>query len=513
MQLKMIKNVKRIAAAALSAVMVLSSYTIPVMADTQEIPSSRIQGQTRYDTSLAISTSLVETTAANGGLSGIVVASGDTYPDALAGDYLASVYDAPMVLTNASNYWNTLQYANQNLVEQGNVFLLGGVNSLSKDFEDTLVKAGFNVERLGGQDRYDTNLKILKRVYQEGNELFVCTGKNFADSLSVSSLEKPILLVDNDGGLTEDQKNFLEGACAGQIYIIGGTGAVSEAIEAEIKELGYEADGRVCRLYGSTRYETAKVVNDYFFGDTFSTAYLVSGNNFPDGLSVGPLAAAEQAPIFLVNDDEARNIRQYMLDAGVSQVNFIGGTGAISTKAENIITGAFNLDSVLAKADDITNSNISPNHPYYNYVLQCNRECATAQFNNPNIGQDLANWARQWAGVTPYVSGGSSLTGGADCLGFVRAVYRDYAGINLFFENFDCLGIQIGGYYNVNVSDLRPGDILYYEPYPYAATWHYALYLGNGECISASSPSAGTCIRPWDYRPICKVRRMFCYEQ
>lgn len=113
------------------------------------------------------------------------------------------------------------------------------------------------VKRLFGSTRYETNLKILKEAGIYDDEILVCTGKNYADSICASALGKPILLVDER--LSSLQKEFLSGIECKYI-IIGGTGAVNSNIELELKEYG-----KTYRINGADRYETAVLIAEYFF--------------------------------------------------------------------------------------------------------------------------------------------------------------------------------------------------------------------------------------------------------
>lgn len=98
---------------------------------------------------------------------------------------------------------------------------------------------------LSGADRYATNLAILEKAGVEDQEILVCTGSGFADSLSASATGLPVLL--SGQGLTPAQKEFLA-ETSGKFIIIGGTGAVDVKLEAELTTFG-----AVERLSGADR--------------------------------------------------------------------------------------------------------------------------------------------------------------------------------------------------------------------------------------------------------------------
>lgn len=112
-------------------------------------------------------------------------------------------------------------------------------------------------------------------------------------------------------------------------------------------------------------------------------------------------------------------------------------------------------------------------------------------------GQKIADYAAQWAGVTPYVWGGKSLRTGADCSGFVCCIYENF-GYDLWDYRVDL--DMVGD--NVSLAKAQPGDIVVYPG-------HVAIYAGNGMVTHALNENVGVLTTPlsWGGTVRC-VRRV-----
>lgn len=111
-----------------------------------------------------------------------------------------------------------------------------------------------------------------------------------------------------------------------------------------------------------------------------------------------------------------------------------------------------------------------------------------------SLGQQVVDYAVQFVG-NPYVYGGTSLTNGCDCSGFVQSVYAHF-GVAL-----PRTGQRNSGY-EVPLDSAQPGDIFCYSG-------HVGIYMGNGQIVHAATPSQGIVIGSAYYTTIINIRRIF----
>ena len=116
---------------------------------------------------------------------------------------------------------------------------------------------------------------------------------------------------------------------------------------------------------------------------------------------------------------------------------------------------------------------------------------------NSSLGQAVVDYAMQFVG-NPYVYGGTSLTNGADCSGFVMSVYKNF-GVSLPHSSYAdrTQGYDVGGLQNA-----QPGDLVCYSG-------HVGIYAGGGKLVHASTSKTGIIVSNADYRKPLAVRRIF----
>lgn len=110
-----------------------------------------------------------------------------------------------------------------------------------------------------------------------------------------------------------------------------------------------------------------------------------------------------------------------------------------------------------------------------------------ANVSGSGLGVDIANYACQFVGKLPYVWGGTSLTTGADCSGFVQAVFKQFG---IYLPRTSHAQAKCG--YAVSYADAQPGDLIYYNSSASASGGHIGIYIGNGQYVNAVGAKYGT---------------------
>ena len=173
-------------------------------------------------------------------------------------------------------------------------------------------------------------------------------------------------------------------------------------------------------------------------------------------------------------------------------------TGAeAQTYAENLVTEAQQEGKEEAEAFTYAVSRKSEEAQMTQEVQENVQQTETTEVSAQpaSNGQAIVDYACQFIG-NPYVWGGTSLTDGADCSGFVQSVFAHF-GISLPRTTYD----QINAGVEVSYDQAMPGDLICYDG-------HIGIYIGNGQIIHASNPSDGIKISSAYYRKPIKIGRV-----
>lgn len=173
-------------------------------------------------------------------------------------------------------------------------------------------------------------------------------------------------------------------------------------------------------------------------------------------------------------------------------------TGAeAQTYAENLVTEAQQEEKEEAEAFTYAVSRKSEEAQMTQEVQENVQQTETTEVSAQpaSNGQAIVDYACQFIG-NPYVWGGTSLTDGADCSGFVQSVFAHF-GISLPRTTYD----QIYAGVEVSYDQAMPGDLICYDG-------HIGIYIGNGQIVNAQNPEQGIGISPATYTTILSVRRI-----
>jgi putative cell wall-binding protein len=253
----------------------------------------RFGGADRFGTAAYVSSSVFRSAST------VFVANGLTFPDALAGGPAAAQLDGPLLLTRPDELPGATRAEIQRLAPQ-QIVVLGGPASISDAVLNQLIPlAPGGAMRISGADRYETAAAISAAFFPSAVSVLVASGANFPDALAGSpaaaQLDAPLLLV-RPNEVPAATRAELQRLGPVQIFVLGGTGAVSDAVKAE---LGLLASQGAWRIGGADRYATAAAIANAVFQSS-SSVMLASGANFPDALAGGPAAASLGGPLLLV---------------------------------------------------------------------------------------------------------------------------------------------------------------------------------------------------------------------
>jgi putative cell wall-binding protein len=358
------KRVSTRLVAGLLAVLVAGAglaFTSGTAAATQTVTqSTRVSGVDNYATSASAAI-----TSHNNAATASVLVSGESYADGLSAAALAGALSAPVILTDPDSLKGSTSLAigqiNSTTAAGHTVYIVGGTAAVSANVVTQLEDLGYATSRVSGADRVATADAVATKIrtlmdfgtnWDSDTTVFLTTARNFADAVAVSGLawknKSPILLVEPGDALSAGTKAVLDSAVNSieHVIILGGTAAVSAAVEAEVITIKNGAAGttaiEVTRVGGDDRYDTAKKLMELRtkattlngFGETATTVILVNGTSHQDGLSATALAGAAATMTLLTDGTGTLNATTSAAltakSASVTTVRAVGMTGDLS---------------------------------------------------------------------------------------------------------------------------------------------------------------------------------------
>ena len=296
---------------------------------------SRLAGSDRYATAAAISKSRF-----GAGASTVFVATGSSFPDALAGAPAAAKAQGPVLLATQGEL-PAATAAELDRLNPSRIVVLGGRGAIGDGVVSKLTRYAGSVVRWSGANRYATAAAISARTFAPGVSVaYLATGQTFPDALSggavAGRLGGPILLVDTNQ-LPDATAAELARLRPAKIVVLGGTSVITENVRLAADR--YTA-GPVSRLAGTDRYATSVQISRSAYGASDSV-FVATGTNFPDGLAGGPVAALLPGPLLLVSPTQLPSVvRSELQRLGPDRVFVLGGSGVVSGTVVNAIDAA-----------------------------------------------------------------------------------------------------------------------------------------------------------------------------
>ena len=217
----------------------------------------------------------------------------------------------------------------------------GAGNKVEKEVKIDRSDSELRAERISGVSRYDTAVELSKEGWESSDTVVLARGDNYADALAGVPLAKkqdaPLLLT-RTAKLPSETYEEIKRLGAKKVQVLGGTIAISDDVVKQLKSDGIEVE----RISGASRYETAAKIAEKF--GKSDSAIVVSGENFPDALSVASYAGSEGTPILLAREGSIPNAtKAALVKMGAENSLIIGGTQAISEQAASELPNSFRI--------------------------------------------------------------------------------------------------------------------------------------------------------------------------
>lgn len=317
-----------------------ATTTVSVSTGSAPLTSVRYEGSDRYRTAASISGATFPSSAP-----AVVVASGQNWPDGLAGGVLAAVTNGPLLLTRTDRL--SLEVRDEVLRSRPTrIYILGGRSAISPAVESAIgsLLPTATITRLGGEDRYDTARLIALEVRRRTGVLvdgrvIIASGENYPDALAGSALaaayRTPILLTRHAHVPSPTQAAFAALKPTTSI-VLGGESAISAAV--------FRTLPNPTRIPGRDRYETSRRIAEHGIGrGVFSSAHLglATGRAFPDALAAAQALGGRRTPLLLA-DSATEPLLRWLGDRGptVNAVVLFGGPAAMPYDLEFDVKGA-----------------------------------------------------------------------------------------------------------------------------------------------------------------------------
>lgn len=203
----------------------------------------------------------------------------------------------------------------------------------------------YSTERIAGQDRVETALKISQKGWNSAQTVILCENNDYPDSIAATpfavNLNAPILLTKGDS-IDPRVVKELQRLSPEKVILLGGTACLQTAIEKELDKLLLEWE----RIGGVDRYETSVLLAKELSSDSL---ILANGDDFPDALSAATYAGIKQIPIVLTSTTLPDSVIKYYQETAPQHLIVIGGEAVIPSK--ELTKNNFTIETRLAGYD------------------------------------------------------------------------------------------------------------------------------------------------------------------
>ena len=258
----------------------------------------KIIGTDRYETAAKIADHIADEIASYDTV--ILVNSDKSMADGLSAASLSGKENAPILLVKKDKI---PKVAMDRINKASNVYIIGGENAISKNVEKQLKENGKKINRISGEDRYDTSKKIAELLGGYDKAFIVNGAKGEADAMSVSPVAAkygaPILLTNGKTSI-HDKKSDVK------YYVVGGNSVVDNKLEEE-----YSAE----RIAGSDRYDTNIRIMNKFYEES-RRVYFAKGDTLIDALTASALAKDDGIVLVSKNKNHSELKEKYTVQVG-----------------------------------------------------------------------------------------------------------------------------------------------------------------------------------------------------
>ncbi|MBO0983485.1 cell wall-binding repeat-containing protein [Rathayibacter sp. SD072] len=266
------------------------------------------------------------------------IASGKTGEYALPalpdGSYIVRVLETPLqngVPTVGDSFWEDTDWVGASTVVEVAGAAVTGIHFTPDPFF-------FTTSRVEGSDRYGTSAASTRDYAPGVPVLYIASGAGWADALSAApaaSAQDGALLLTDPSTLFASTSAEITRLAPKETVVVGSDATVSEAVFQQIDAL---VTGPITRIGGSDRYDTSRlIVADAFEDDSAEDVFLATGNDFPDALSVAPVAGRDKQAVLLVNGADTgidAATRSALTRLGPDRAVILGRTASVSAGIE-----------------------------------------------------------------------------------------------------------------------------------------------------------------------------------